>query len=139
MIFRLTIDIPENEWLSSNGRYHHMEKARRTRRLRERAHWQARAARLPHLPRARVDAYIHGRTRGRMDPANAQPTTKALVDGLVDAGLLPDDDSRHLDGPYEHRGSARPDMRPGWHRVTLIITPQVYLADEADIPEAVAA
>ena len=139
MTFRLTIDIPGNEWLTANGRYHWAETARRTRHLRERANWTARSARAPRLDAARIDAYVHGRTRGRMDPANAHPTTKALVDGLVDAGLLPDDDSRHLDGPYEHRGSARPGMRPGWHRVTLIITPMVYLADEDDAPEEQAA
>ena len=27
------------------------------------------------------------------------PTAKAVVDGLVDAGVLPDDDAKHLLGP----------------------------------------
>lgn len=32
----------------------------------------------------------------RRDPHNWAPTEKALVDGLVDAGVWPDDDERHV-------------------------------------------
>ncbi|QHO91953.1 hypothetical protein CWT12_12405 [Actinomyces sp. 432] len=134
--------MPKGEWITSNGpagRLHWAEKARRTRRLRERAGWEARRARIPAMPRARIDAYIHGRFRRRVDPANTYPTVKALVDGLVDARVLPDDDSRHLDGPHMYTGAPDRDMREGWHRVTLIITPMVYLADEDDADEQVAA
>lgn len=28
------------------------------------------------------------------------PTAKALLDGLVDYGLVPDDNARHVEGPY---------------------------------------
>jgi len=48
--------------------------------------------------------------RRRRDPSNYHPTIKPAVDGVVTGpsakilragwdGLLPDDDSRHLDGP----------------------------------------
>ena len=59
----------------------------------------------------------------RADPANAQPTLKALVDGCTDAGIWVDDDSTHLIGPDPRRGCNLPGLRPGEHRVVLIITP----------------
>lgn len=53
------------------------------------------------LDRARVVVTYHWTDRRRRDPHNWSPTSKALVDGLVDAGLLPDDDLSRLDGPDE--------------------------------------
>nr|WP_303769103.1 hypothetical protein [Schaalia odontolytica] len=38
--------------------------------------------------------------RRRRDRHNLAPTIKAMLDGLIDAGLLPDDADRYLDGPY---------------------------------------
>ncbi|WP_136314342.1 hypothetical protein [Actinomyces procaprae] len=142
MAYKISVLIPKGEWIASNGpagRLHWAEKARRVKALRERAGWTARRARIPALQRARIDAYLHGRTRRRVDPANAYPTIKALVDGLVDAHVLPDDDSLHLDGPHMYQGSADPAMTEGWHRITLIITPLVVLADEDDVDGQVAA
>ena len=121
----LTIDVPASEWLTANGRYHWADKARRARALRRRGRMLARAAGLRPSPtgRVQVTAHVHTRTRGRMDPANASPTTKALVDGaLVDGRVVPDDDHAHLTGPDHRRGDTRPDLAPGWHAITLTIT-----------------
>ena len=41
----------------------------------------------------------------KRDVNNWQPTAKALVDGLVDAGVLEDDNDAHLVGP---------DLRRDW-------------------------
>ena len=38
--------------------------------------------------------------RRRRDRHNLAPTVKAMMDGLIDAGLLPDDADRYLDGPH---------------------------------------
>ena len=57
------------------------------------------AARCPSLERARLVAWVRFPDGRRRDLHNYMPTLKALVDGLVDAGLLPDDDVRHLQGP----------------------------------------
>jgi crossover junction endodeoxyribonuclease RusA len=96
----LIIDVPRDYWLTSNGRYHWAVKAQRTRWLR---HLGTIAGRDVDDITTRVRcvawiAYPKGAT-GRADPANAAPTIKALVDGLVDAGVLVDDDSEHLVGP----------------------------------------
>ena len=118
----VVIDVPAGEWLTSNGRYHWAQKARRTRALRIRAAYAARAARIPPMARARITVHVHGRTRARTDPANAYPTVKAVIDGLVDAGVLPDDDAAHLDGPDMRLGDPDPRLPTGHHRLTVDIT-----------------
>ena len=119
--YSVTIDVPASEWLTSNGRYHWIQKARRTRALRLRAALAARAARIPPMGRAHVTVHVHGRTRTRTDPANAYPAVKAVVDGLVDAGIIPDDDAAHLDGPDMRLGDPDPRLPTGAHRLTVNI------------------
>jgi len=64
----------------------------------------ARNARLPQLGRAHVTITFRFTDRRRRDVHNLYPTAKALIDGLVDAGVLIDDSDRYLTGP---------DLRPG--------------------------
>ena len=79
----------------------------------------AKAARIPAMPRAHIYASWNPRTNIRKDPANAYPTIKACVDGLVLARVLPDDDAKHLDGPDMRLG---PPARP-LATVTLAVIP----------------
>lgn len=83
--------VPREWWLSSNDRYHRMDVARRTRALREFAFMvgreRGRAIDRPVVARC----YVSLPTRRRFDPPNSWPTFKALIDGLVDAGVLVDD------------------------------------------------
>lgn len=123
---RLVVDVPPGEWISANGRMHHMARAARVRALRERAYWLARSADLPRFGaavRVRVDFDVVTRTRTRFDPANAMPTAKAIIDGLTDAGVWVDDDHEHVDGPCPHRGPVDGSLPVGWHRLVLTITP----------------
>ena len=47
---------------------------------------------------------------GRWDPANWYPTAKAVLDGMVQAGMLPDDDHKHVIGPdMRHGGTSKTD------------------------------
>lgn len=120
--YYVVVEVPAAEWLTSNGRYHWASRARRTRKLRTRAALAARAARVPPMVRARITVYVHGRTRVRTDPANVYPAIKACVDGLVDVGVLPDDDAAHLDGPDMRLGDPDPHLPTGHHRLTVNIT-----------------
>jgi Holliday junction resolvase RusA-like endonuclease len=45
-------------------------------------------------------AYFRFTNNRRRDTGNLYPTVKALVDGFVDAGLLPDDCDGIVDGPH---------------------------------------
>ena len=122
--YYVVVEVPAGEWLTSNGRYHWAQKARRTRALRVRAALAGRAARprIPPMVRARITVYVHGRTRVRTDPANVYPAIKACVDGLVDVGVLPDDDAAHLDGPDMRLGAPDSRLPTGWHKLTINIT-----------------
>jgi crossover junction endodeoxyribonuclease RusA len=102
--------------LNSNQRLHWAQRARLTAHWRELAAALARQAKVPALARAHVLAAYLPPDRRRRDPANLYPTVKALVDGLVDAGVLPDDDATHLDGPDMRLGEP---SKPAYFVLTI--------------------
>ncbi|MFE9553138.1 hypothetical protein ACFYOD_06605 [Streptomyces sp. NPDC006703] len=83
--------------LNSNQRLHHHRRAELTKVLR-RAAWAASRG-VPHLERAHIIGVLHPTDRQRRDPANWYPSFKACVDGLVDQGVLDDDDHTRVVGP----------------------------------------
>lgn len=120
----LTFTIPTTRIVSANRRYHWTQKARLTGYLRNRSRLQARSGindgtLTPYTDKQKVVAWatIAYPTRRRADPNNLAPTTKAIVDGLVDAGLLTDDDSTHLEGPHHVRAD-QPAPR-GYYTITI--------------------
>lgn len=99
--------------LTMNDRKHWRERAKATRLMRQAASWQARAARLPaDLPHVTVALTWVVKDRIRRDGGeNLAPTFKALLDGLVDYGLVADDDQKHVTrGPSVV--AYRPDETP---------------------------
>lgn len=57
----------------------------------------AREAHLPHLHRARITVLpLHADRRSPQDAAACAPAAKAAIDGIIDAGVLPDDGPAHL-------------------------------------------
>lgn len=81
--------------LSLNYRLHFREQARRARALRDAAGLWGRSLRL-RADRVTVGLlWVVGDAR-RRDADNAVPTLKALCDGLVDAGVVPDDTPRFM-------------------------------------------
>ena len=117
----LKVDVPPNEWLSANMRFgHYAVRAKRVAALRARSKLLARAARLrPMNGLVHVSAVVIGRQNRRSDPNNAADATKAIVDGLRDAGVLVDDDHLHVLGPDHRHGDTDPSLRVGWHRIVL--------------------
>ena len=115
----VTVRVPAALWLSANGRDHWATKSRRTRHLRQLGFLAARD--LPALDRANVTTVIGYPTARRSDPANAAPTVKALLDGAVDAGLLPDDDHRHVPRTSYARGTDSGER--GVYLVTIRLEP----------------
>lgn len=122
----LTIDIPATEWMSANDRMHWAQKARRTKAVRSRAAWHAKGASLKVPTPTLVVATISYPTNNRADQSNAAPTVKAILDGLTDAQVWPDDDSTHVIGPHFTRGPKTGEK--GCYRVTLTFhTPNITL------------
>lgn len=106
-----TIALPAGlKLLNANQRMHHKPKAKLTAAIREaaveavagdRALMDALAAAKPGplFERVHILGIFRPATARRADPANWYPSFKAAVDGLVDAGLLEDDDHEHVAGP----------------------------------------
>ncbi|MGW4981238.1 hypothetical protein [Streptomyces mirabilis] len=99
--FRVALP-PRLTLLNANQRLHYHKRAEITRVLR-RAAWAASRA-VPHLERVHIIGVLYPEDRQRRDPANWYPSFKACVDGLVDQGVLADDDHTRVVGP---------DMRMG--------------------------
>ena len=99
-----------DEWINANHRTHWAVTGRRVVSWRGAAKLHARRVHLPvGLGRARVECAFQFTDARRRDVGNLAPTAKAIVDGLVDYGLLPDDDDAHLIGPDLRRGPKSPD------------------------------
>lgn len=78
-------------------RMHYRDVARVRRRWHDTAAWLARRRRIPALPAITVAAYgRYGTRRSLPDPDALAPTLKAVIDGIVAAGVIPDDTSTHV-------------------------------------------
>lgn len=111
MTDHFTIHLPAGmDLLNANDRVHHRVRGNLTRAIRGAAmeacsedpamHAALAAANPgPVLQRAYILGVLHPGSRRRVDPANFYPSFKAAVDGLVDAGVLEDDDHTHVVGP----------------------------------------
>lgn len=98
-----TLPISRANLLTANDKHHWARKAALTKQLRRWGYLLGREERGVarfHLTRARVVFEFAYPDRRRRDRHNLAPTVKALMDGLIDAGLLPDDADRFLDGPH---------------------------------------
>lgn len=97
--WQAVIRLAASDVLNLNDREHWQLKANKSKHIRQLAKQIARASRAPHLKRALLTVEIAFPDRKRRDPHNWMATVKPIVDGLVKAGVLPDDDAEHLLGP----------------------------------------
>lgn len=122
----IPINIGKQHWLTANARHHWAVKAERTRYLKQAAYYTARNMLNDRLIKAHTtpvdaDIAIAYPTARKADPANAAPTVKALIDGLVAVGLIADDDSKHLPAITYRRD---PKKAPkGTYTITITLTP----------------
>ena len=95
--------------MNSNHRPHWTVKAGQTKAWRDMAYWTALNVLAPYSPdeQVHITATFHRPTARKYDPANWYPTVKAVIDGLVDAGILVDDDHAHVLGPDMRAGEKR--------------------------------
>jgi crossover junction endodeoxyribonuclease RusA len=90
----LTIELPRALLISANDRMHWTVKANRTTILRTRGRLLAQRLRSLATPVTLTVTVTYPPLSRRRDAANLAPTVKGLLDGIVDAGLLPDDNDR---------------------------------------------
>ena len=120
---RVVLRVPRNLWMSANRPVtNHAQRARVVRDLHALAAWTARHAGLGPVaePCSIVweVSYPKG-TGAKADPPNAAPTTKAVLDGLVAAGHLTDDNPDVVVAQTFTRG---PNTKVrGLHQITLTL------------------
>lgn len=114
-----TVQLPAGiELLNANRRIHWRRRAEITKAIREATHLLA-CGSVPRLQRAQIVAEYRPPDRRRRDVHNLYPSAKAAVDGLVDAGVLPDDSDRYLIGPDMRCGDVEPAGRLVLHITEL--------------------
>jgi len=123
----LTFTIPKALWLTSNR--HIANRGYRQRVVSDLQHIASTTAwRDGIMPiEGRVAAhwtvrYPKGVRRDKGEASNAQPTTKALLDGLVKVGLLEDDGPAWIVSETFERGANL--VRAGDHEIRLVLTSQ---------------
>lgn len=127
----LPVAVPAAEVANANDarREHWAVKSRKARALRARGALAYRLAGSPRMDRVRCVVHVYYPDRRKRDVANLHPTVKALVDGMVAAGLIPDDDDAHLAGPHLEHGAddvtppmALWDLPPSSHPFLFVVT-----------------
>ena len=106
---------PPAPLMNMNERLHWRETARRAKAWRH----AAKTAATGHDPQPPCWITVELPVRGRIrrDPANWYPTVKHIVDGLVDAGLWPDDTPEHVT-------TTEPLLTIGTSQVAIHLTPR---------------
>jgi hypothetical protein len=111
LLRRFTITLPPGMFLlNENQKLHHRVRSGHVKELRSAAMREcsedaamraalAAAGDQPVLEHAYILGVVHPGSRRRLDPANLYPSFKAAIDGLVDAGVLEDDDHTRVVGP----------------------------------------
>lgn len=85
------------ELINSNNRAHWAVNYRKGRELRLYGYAVSKRLKIGPLKQASVTVVVHpGARTKKFDPANWAPTAKALMDGMTDAGVWADDDSKHV-------------------------------------------
>ena len=123
----LTFTIPRELWLTANR--HTTNRGHRARIVRDLHRIAATTAQHARIVGAEGPVSVHwtvaypkGVRLDKGEASNAQPTTKALLDGLVQVGLIEDDGPLHV--VRESFGRGRNLTRPHDHEVRLVLTSQ---------------
>lgn len=82
---------------NAERRWHYQKRATMVADARQRFFYLAKQARIPALDACTITAVPCSKNRRSLaDVAACYPTVKAAIDGIVDAGIIPDDDPAHL-------------------------------------------
>ena len=130
----LTFPMPD-QVMTANQRLHWAKQSTRTKSWRWAARIAAHGKPAPTIgtdQRAVVTVTIPVVGNRRRDPSNWMPTVKPIVDGLTDAGLWPDDDSRYVSVSEPVLDSTVKDVHVRIEIVTVTPSPIEALANDID-------
>ena len=89
-----TLELHGNRPWTTNAerKWHHMERAAKVRDMRDSFGWMAKVQQVPKLTAINIFAQPLAKDRRwKQDVGACFPAVKAAIDGLMDAGVLPDD------------------------------------------------
>lgn len=119
-----TLHYPARPWLLNEERAGgkrgvggHQGRARLTREWRDAFSMRALQQKIPPLETIEVEVFPLCRDRRRSDVGNVFPAAKAAIDGLVDAGVIPNDTDNYLTAL-----TFRPALILGHAGLRLVIT-----------------
>lgn len=115
-----TLVLPNSPFTSANDRHHWSKRAANSRTWRDTTCWLARAEQIGPQSAITVELHYWPKDRRRRDPDNlVSGVLKPCVDGLVDAGIVPDDAPPYVLIRMPRIMPPRPDRQIRWE---LIIT-----------------
>ena len=91
-----TVELPDQPYVAPNDRGHWSKRHEAAKAWRHAAAMCARQAKVPALERVDVTLVVTPPDRRRRDPDRFSLVLKHATDGLVDAGVIRVDDSRHV-------------------------------------------
>jgi hypothetical protein len=112
--------------LNANDRLDHLERARMTIGIREASRRIATDMRIPSMARVHVRGIYHYPDNRRRDPGNLAPSMKPMIDGMVRAGIIPDDSDEYLTDHGIDRGY--PNV-PGGRLILEVVSAEGVLTD----------
>lgn len=123
----ITIPIYKEDWILQNHRGHFAVTAAKKRAIRETAWALARRDLMP-IPPQNLPIAIFARARVRggtlPDPDAIAPAVKAIIDGIVDARILPDDKGEYVTMVGYGRPETDRTLKPGMREIDCILTNQ---------------
>ncbi len=115
------LELPFTTPLSLNDRAHWRAKAAVTKTWRDAALVLIRAQRVPACGRVRVALFYTPVDNRARDPLNLVASLKAVEDGIVDAGVIPDDSMRYHTSVMPVI-TAKGPLRPSGNRLWVVLT-----------------
>lgn len=109
---------PKRGWsLNAERTWHYHKRNNEVRKWREFFKEEALTQRIPRLKLISIEVFSTFGTRALQDPGNNMPAVKAAVDGLTDAGIIPDDIPEHV----LYIKFNAPTYQKGYDSVTLVV------------------
>ena len=110
---------PGLELLNANDRIHYKQRARRTERLRTEA-FRVVGKHPMTFGKVQIVCIFRAPDNRRRDTANLYPSYKACLDGIVDAGVIQDDNDKYVTRLTLMRGENLPKVKYGQLILDLI-------------------
>ena len=101
---------PGIELLNANDRFHYKQRAKRVERLRTEAYKLAMQNPMT-FSKVKVKCTFRAADNRRRDSANFYPSYKSGLDGIVDAGVIKDDNDKYVVSFEMVRGENRTDKK----------------------------